>query len=228
MAEASRWDGRLGPKQWLPLAAVLSLAIIGLSVLLALNLSDDSGGNPAASSGNGRVPTHEHADFLLFIRGQKFDFNQPGLVSHAEAEVQSGNVHIHDFRYTVVHVHTTLTTWDEFFTSIGFTLTDPSFPGIDSPRTCLTLPDKQKLCNTATETWKFIANGVQVDGMSNVNMSDLSRVLFSYGPETVEQVISQQWTQMTDEACILSELCIARIKPDEPPEECQGAGQCAK
>ncbi|MBK9344474.1 MAG: hypothetical protein IPN07_15905 [Dehalococcoidia bacterium] len=113
MAEASRWDGRLGPKQWLPLAAVLSLAIIGLSVLLALNLSDDSGGNPAASSGNGRVPTHEHADFLLFIRGQKFDFNQPGLVSHAEA-------------------------------------------------------------------------------------------------------------------CILSELCIARIKPDEPPEECQGAGQCAK
>ena len=34
----------------------------------------------------------------------------------------------------------------------------------------------------------FIANGVQVDGMANVNISDLSRILFSYGPETVEQV----------------------------------------
>lgn len=228
MTEKQRWDGWLGPKQWLPIAAILLLAVAGLGVLLASNLGDDDDGNPQASTGNGRVPTHEHADFLVFIRGEEFDFNKPDYVSHAEAEVQSGNVHIHDFRYTVVHVHTTLTTWDEFFTSIGFTLTDPSFPGIDSSRTCMTLPDKTKLCNTATETWKFIANGVQVDGMANVNVSDLSRVLFSYGPETVDQVMSQQWTQISDEACILSELCIARIDPAEPPEECQGAGQCAK
>ena len=64
MAEASRWDGRLGPKQWLPLAAVLSLAIIGLSVLLALNLSDDSGGNPAASSGNGEPSCHSPTEHI--------------------------------------------------------------------------------------------------------------------------------------------------------------------
>ena len=225
--EKSRWDGWRGPKHWMPIVGVLSVAVIALAVALILNLDDD-GDTEGATTNGGRTPVHEHADFLLMIRGQKFDFSQPQFLSTAGAKELSPYVHIHEPRYTVVHVHASLTRWDEFFTSLGFTLTDPSFPGIDSSRTCMTLPDKTKLCNTATETWKFIANGVQVDGMANVNVSDLSRVLFSYGPETVDQVMSQQWTQMSDEACILSELCIARIDPAEPPEECQGTGQCAK
>jgi len=226
MAEKERWDGFLGPKQWMPILGILSVAIIALAIVLALNLGDDEGG--PVSAGNGRVPSHEHADFLVVIRGQTFDFNKPEFVSMAEGETQSGNVHIHDPRYNIVHVHTSLTTWDEFFTSLGFTLTDPSFPGIDSARTCMTLPDGTKLCNTPTETWKFIANGVPVDGMANVNISDLSRVLFSYGPETVSDVIAQQWPNVTDQACIVSELCLSRLDPNEPPEECQGQGVCSK
>jgi hypothetical protein len=212
----------------MPILGILSLAIVALAVVLVMNLSDDGSGG--ASSGNGRVPSHEHADFALFIRGEQFDFNKPEFVSKAEGETQSGNVHIHEPRFTVVHVHTSLTTWDEFFTSLGFTLTDPSFPGIDSARTCLTLPDGTKLCNTETETetWKFIANGVPVDGMANVNISELSRVLFSYGPESEDEVLAEQWTQVTDQACVVSELCLDRIDPNEPKEECTGAGVCSK
>ena len=75
MAEKERWDGWLGPKQWMPILGVLSVAVLALGVLLFLNMDDDD--EPDGGTGPSRVPTHEHADFALFIRGQKFDFNKP-------------------------------------------------------------------------------------------------------------------------------------------------------
>ena len=225
MADRERWDGWLGPKQWMPIVGVLSIAVIALAVFLVLNIGDDDGGSD--SGGHGRVPTHEHADFAVFIRGQQFDFT-PFMIGESDTP-RSNNVHLHDPRPNVVHVHTTLTTWDEFFGSIGFTLTDPSFPGISGDRVCMTLADGTKLCNNEAtgESWKFIANGVPVDGMANVNISELDRVVFSYGPETADQVVAQQFSRVTDQACIVSELCLARIDPNEPPENCGGQGVCS-
>lgn len=227
MAAKERWDGWLGPKQWMPVVGILSLAVIALAVMLVLNLGDDDdAGATPASGGPGRVPTHEHADLALYIRGQRFDFNQEQFVTTIE-EAVSPNVHIHAPRYDVVHVHTTLTKWDEFFRSLGFQLTDPSFPGVSGDRVCLQMPKNgEKLCNNATDTWKFVVNGVPVDGVSNVNIGDMSRVLFSYGPESIDEVVAKQWPQVTTQACIPSELCIDRIPKDEPPEECAGRGQC--
>lgn len=227
MVEEKRWDGWLGPKQWMPIVGILSLAIVALAVMLVLNFGDDGGeDNSAVQGGPARVAIHEHADVALFIRGQKFDFNQEQFVTTIE-EAVSPNVHIHAPRYEVVHVHTTLTKWDEFFSSLGFRLTDPSFPGISGDRVCLQMPNNgENLCNNGTDTWKFISNGVPVDGMSNVNIGDLTRVLFSYGPETIDQVLATQWPQVSTQACIPSELCIDRIPADEPPEECAGRGTC--
>lgn len=223
MADRERWDGWLGPKKWVPIVGVLSVAVIALAVLLFLNMNDDE--DDASTTGLGRVPTHEHADFALFIRGAKFDFNTEQFITAEDETPNSNNVHIHDPRTSLVHVHTTLTTWDEFLTSIGFRLDDPSFPGVDGERICMTLPDGQKLCNTAAEKWKFIVNGVPVDGVANVNIGDLARVLISYGPETPEQVMASQWPQVTDQACIPSGLCLARGEPSE--ENCGAGVVCA-
>jgi hypothetical protein len=227
MAEKERWDGWLGPKQWMPVVGILSLAIIGLAVMLVLNMGDDEDANAGNGSGSGRVPTHVHADFALYIRGERFDFNRPEFIT-TEDEAVSPNVHLHEPRYDVAHVHTTLTKWDEFFSSLGFTLTDPSFPGVEGNNVCMTLPGGVKLCNNGTDTWKFIANGVPVDGLSNVIIGDLSRVLFSYGPETIDQVMAQQYPQVTNQACIPSELCLDRVDPNEPPEICSGGTTCQK
>jgi hypothetical protein len=228
--QRQRWDGVLTAKQWVPVAALLVLAVGALAVLLALKWDDDNGtaSHAGSSQGAGLVPTHQHADFLVMIRGKAFDFNQPQFVSSADGKELSEFVHIHAPHYTVVHIHQTLTKWDQFFTSLGFKLDDPSFPGITADKTCMTLPDKTKLCNTATETWKFIANGVPVDGLSNVYISDLSRVLLSYGPESVDDVLKNQWPQVSTEACIPSELCVSRIDPNAPKEECTGKGGCVK
>jgi hypothetical protein len=226
-----RWDGWLGPRQWMPIVGVLSLAVIALGVLLVLNLnSDDANGG---SGGGGPVTgvrpiTHEHADFALVIRGQMFDFSQPQFLSDTEGRELSEHAHIHERRYSVVHVHSTLTTWDEFFRSLGFTLTDPSFSGVTGERICMEMPGGEKLCNTETERWSFIANGVPVDGMALVNIGDLDRVLFSYGPETPEEAMEKYWSMVTDQACIPSVLCTERIPADEPPETCSGRGQCTR
>jgi len=225
-SERERWDGWLGPTQWMPVIGILSVAVIALAVMLILNLGGDDAGNGGTSAG--RPPAHEHADLALVINGEKFDFSDEQFLSDLGGEELNPNVHIHAPRTNVVHTHTALTTWDEFFRSVGFRLTDPSFPGVDAPRTCLEMPGDEKLCSDATNSWKFVVNGVPVDGVANVYIGNLDRVLISYGPETVEQVIAQQWSMVTDEACIPSELCKARIDPNEPPEPCSGKDQCTR
>lgn len=224
--EKERWDGWLGPKQWMPIIGILSLAIIGLAVMLVLNIGDDND-EPNRATGPGRVPSHVHADYALYIRGERFDFNRPEFISTLENQVNP-NVHVHEPRVDVAHVHTSLTKWDEFFSSLGFSLTDPSFPGVTGNSVCLTLPGGVELCNNDTDTWKFVVNGVPVDGISNVIIGDLSRVLFSYGPETPEQVMASQFPEVTDQACIPSELCLARVDPNEPEEICSGGTVCQK
>lgn len=222
--EQSRWDGWLSPKQWIPITAVLAIAVIVLGVLLILGMDDDGGGGTAAGCQPGdpnctlRQATHQHADFALFIRAKQFDFNQPQFVS-VEGKELSPDAHIHAPRFTVVHIHRELTTWDAFLSSLGFKLSDPSYLGVDSTRTCMTVPGGDKLCNTATETWKFYVNGVKVDGLANTTIHDLDRVLMSYGGESGEQVLAQT-AQVTDQACIPSEKCKDRIPKDEPPEQC--------
>jgi hypothetical protein len=221
--ERPRWDGWLSPKQWIPLTGVLAIAAIVLGVLLALG-TDDSGGASAGGCKPGdpnctlRQATHQHADFALFIRGKQFDFSQPQFVS-VEGKELSENAHIHAPRFTVVHVHRESTSWDEFLTSIGIKLSDPSYLGVDASRTCMTVSGGEKLCNTASETWKFYVNGVKVDGLANTTIHDLDRVLMSYGSETEQQVLAQD-AQVTDQACIPSEKCKDRIPKDEPLEQC--------
>ena len=93
----------------------------------------------------------------------------------------------------------------------------------------------RELTTRADETIKKELEGVNGVGQVTLVGAEKRAIAVELDPErmaaaaiTVDQVMNQQWTQISDEACILSELCIARIDPAEPPEECQGAGQCAK
>jgi hypothetical protein len=223
----------LQPKVLLPVVGVLGVAVLAFGILLALFRESTTTINetvvqcdPADPRCVVRKPTHEHADFALFIRGQRFDFNQPQFVSAKENE-KSELAHIHEPRFTVVHVHTSGTTWGEFLASLGFKLTDPTLVGVEDAATCLTTPDGQKLCNTATEKLRFIVNGVRVDGVQQSRITDLDRVLISYGPESDTQ-LQAQYSQVTDQACIPSERCKDRIPAGEEPEPCTVTGGCLK
>jgi hypothetical protein len=224
-----RWDGWLGPKQWVPIVAILAVAVIVLSVLLGLGVGADAMDN-ASTAVTAAEATHQHADFALFIEGKEFNFDQPQFISTADKDTDP-YVHIHEPRPTIVHVHKLGITWDYFFHSLGFKLDDPSFPAVAaaSPaNTCLTIPSGQKYCQTATETFKFYVNGVKVDGVSNTGIHDLDRVLISYGSESEADVVANQLTKVTDQACIPSERCKSRIPAGEPPELCTTSNNCVK
>ncbi|MEO6397354.1 MAG: hypothetical protein ABIP13_02685 [Tepidiformaceae bacterium] len=216
----------LSPRFTLPALAITTVAAVVLAVLVALGVNGDrpqaltvttcQAGTPGCQL---RTPTHVHANFALVIRGKPFDFDQAAFLS-VENNDRSAVAHLHTPRFDVVHVHRTGTFWDEFFKSIGFELTDPTLPGVSAQTTCLKMPDGQKLCNSATEAFKFYANGVKVDGIAVVSISDLDRVLISYGDETDAIVSQQQLTLTGDDACIPSERCKSRIPKGGEPEPC--------
>lgn len=190
-----------------------------------LTVTTCQGGTPGCEL---RAPTHQHANFALVIRGQSFDFGQPAFLS-TENEERSATVHIHEPRFDVVHVHRTATTWDELLRSVGFLLQDPTLPGVSAGQTCLALPDSQRLCTSGAESFKFYVNGVRVDGIAFTAITDLDKVLISFGGETDAQVVSDQLSLTGDDACIPSERCKDRIPLNEPPEQCTKSNDsCAK
>lgn len=221
-----------GPRVLLP---ALALAVIAAAALGFAWATKDTGqtfttvtceaGTPGCEL---RQPIHEHADFALFIDGRQFDFNQPRFLSTAEDET-SAAAHIHAPRPSVAHVHLSGTTWDEFFRSLNFELNDPSVPAVTPETASLKLPDGTTLKAGGARTFKFIVNGVPVDGLATIEISELDRVLVSYGSETPEQVQTAQLSRVTDQACIPSERCQARVPVDEPPEECTKSNNtCAR
>jgi hypothetical protein len=215
---STRWDGWLSPKQWVPVTGLLVIAIGVLIAFVVLGTFDD-GPSAATAALQNNAATHQHADFAVFIRGVQFDFNKPQFLS-GEGDELDPYVHIHSPRPTVVHVHKLGVTWDYFLHSLGFKLDDPSFKAVTADRTTLTMPDGTVLKQSATETFKFYMNGVKVDGVSNTDIHDLDRVLISFGSESEADVVANQLSKVTDQACIPSERCTDRIPANEPPEQC--------
>lgn len=192
------------------LAVVLAVGCAVLGYLVAtgkfgdstkyLSISSCTIGSPGCVS---RGPADIHADFAVFIDGTQVDFNQPQYVAKPDADVGF------DAGGKTVGAHKQLTTWDSFFRSIGVQLADSTVPGGSIDKTCLTLPGSPKYCQDAKDTFKFYVNGVKVDGIDNTNIYDMDRVLISYGPETPEQVVSEQLPKLTSQACQLSNRCAA-------------------
>lgn len=210
--------GALAPRIWIPVVAVLVAAVVALAVLLVLNSGDEGHVTVVCEPGTPgcelRQGVHWHADFALYIRGERYDFNQERFFSTVEVEL-SENAHIHEPYYDIVHAHREGTTWREFFHSLGFELTDQ----------CLTLPTGELLCNSETERLSFIVNGVRVDGLAFQDITDIDRALISFGDESDEELM-QQYAEVTDEACILSGLCEARVPEGGLPPEACGGHEC--
>lgn len=228
----TRWDGWVGPRIWVPATVLLVVAIAALGGLLAYRWDGSASASNSTVNGaspwkDGRQSTHQHADFLVIVKGTQIDYGQKQFIAELGNEA-SDAAHVHLPHTTVAHVHKTSTTWDEFFRSVQTELLDPSFPTVKPGSACIAAPGVGKVCEGNGVTAKFIVNGVKIDGVSNMDIHDMDRVLISFGPESFDQVMAEQWPKVTDQACILSERCSERIPKDEPLETCQGQGDCVK
>lgn len=95
------------------LAMVLLGAVIVIAVRFAL-IKDTS--------------VHYHADFALYVNGQKDEFKNFTFYEEVAAcSVHDGDnvkarTHMHDQKAGLVHVHDSGVTWGQFFANLGYTL----------------------------------------------------------------------------------------------------------
>lgn len=129
--------------------------------------------------------THYHANFALYINGQRDEFKSPMYYE----EVQTcGNdptnprarVHLHNMDAASVHVHDEGATWGALFANLGYTL------GNSVLRTSSTT-----YIDGLGGNLKFMLNGEQVVDVANRTIGDEDVLLVSYGNESTENLKKQ-------------------------------------
>ena len=156
---------------------------------------------------------HFHADFKVFLNGVPIDFSQSRFQSD-ENQSLSPSIHLHGGNGNVIHKHQSRVTLGDFFESIGMKLSS----------TCILLIDKTTYCNSGENTLKMFVNGKPSNEFDRYDFQDLDRILISYGNDSSD-VIANQLSQVTDNACIQSGTCPERGAPFDE-SDCTTANGC--
>lgn len=155
-------------------------------------------------------PNHTHADFAVYIRGEKVDFSGDKYMSglstddsthDEEDEYHHQHLHLHDNLGDVIHRHKPGLTLGEFFGSLDKETRDDCF--MDE-------------CNTPDEQWRMFVNGAEMPMSLDYVFADIDQILLTYGAS--DEQVQTQLKMMTDEACLFSRTCPQRGDP--PAENC--------
>lgn len=126
---------------------------------------------------------HYHANFALYINGQRDEFKSFTFYEEVEAcaEHQAANpksrVHMHDQDSSLIHVHDGGVTWGHFFANLGYGLTDKALQNDDG---LFMASESKKL--------RFYLNGEEVSAVANRTINSEDRLLISYGEENDEEL----------------------------------------
>lgn len=160
-------------------------------------------------------PNHTHADFAVWINGDRINFSQDKYMSglstdestHDEAdEAHHAYFHLHDGNGDVIHRHKPDLTIGEFFDSLGFHM----------QKTCFRLDTGVEICNAAGKEWKMFVNAELRDFDPAYAFQDMDHILLTYG--ATEEQLKREFEAMTDDACKYSKTC--PWKGDPPTENC--------
>jgi len=169
--------------------------------------------NAAFRNSNPAPEFHIHANFALFLNGQRFDFGKPEFMdvnpckiektswitaayAHDEDEgALEGAVHLHDGNGHLIHVHRAGIQYHDFFESMGMKLSDTQF-----------VDNKGKVYeNSKTDSFRFFLNGKEVTSIANTEIHDLDRLLVTYGAKSRSQAsINRELIQVENETGKLS------------------------
>lgn len=151
---------------------------------------------------------HIHANIKVMLDGKPLDFTLAKYQS-VEGKELNPNIHFHDGKGDLLHIHKKGMTLGDLFTSFGMTLTS----------TCFTTDTKQLYCNAQNKTLRMYVNGIANAQFATYEPQDLDRILITYGNENDAAILSQVH-DVVDDACIYSEKCPERGTP--PTENCVG------
>ncbi len=197
-----------------PVVMIKKFLLLSILFGTAILASCTFGGGQATTNPE---PNHSHADFAVYIDGERFNFAQQKYMSEAPRKNESGEevltevpgrtyLHLHDMNGNVVHRHKPQLTLGDFFRSIGFTLSD----------ICLTTDTDASYCDGDGNTWRMFVNGEERALDPGFVWNDLDKILLTFGPGDAD--IRGQLQSLTDDACRYSKTCPERGAP--PAENC--------
>lgn len=157
-------------------------------------------------------PNHTHADFAVYVDGERFDFSADELMSGASTDAEHDDahhqyLHLHDGIGHVIHRHKPGLTLKEFFDSIQVGMEGNCYVSF-AP-----LADGQ-ICDDTP--FRLFVNGEELPFTLDYAFSDLDQVLLTTA--ATDEEVQQQLKEMTDDACLYSKTCPQRGDP--PAENC--------
>jgi hypothetical protein len=160
------------------------------------------------------LPTHYHANWALFVNGARVDLSGSQYMEEVTACVPAGETilptqrtHMHEGNHDIVHVHDDGATWGHLMANLGFGLGDDF----------LMLHSGERYVADGVNSLKYIVDGQIVLPAYNRVIRSTERLLISYGPESVEDVIATQFPQVASTAAEYN------TRPD--PAGCSGAAE---
>ena len=144
--------------------------IVGYSVFVFINMSDNAPGSPADAGALGSE--HSHAAMLVKVFGDTFDFSLPAY------QIKTSWIHFEGGDGTTIHKHATGVKLGYLFDSLRLTLDDK----------CFIFQDGRQFCTNEDYKLNFYINGEKVNDIRNYESMDKDRILIVYGAETPEEI----------------------------------------
>jgi len=188
-----------------------SIIFILLGVMVGLVVFWNRAHSPVANPD----PNHTHADFAVWINGEKWDFSDERYMSglstdestHDEAdEAHHQYVHLHDGNGDVLHRHKPGLSFTDFLTSLRWKIIGEG---------CIETDTGQSYCEGSGAVWRLFVNGEEMYSFA-YSFNDTDQILLLYGDPN--HLINYEMSNMTDEACLYSKTC--PWKGDPPTENC--------
>lgn len=138
-------------------------------------------------------PNHTHADFAVWVEGEKVDFSREEFMSGYEDDHNHLHdyLHLHDHIGHVVHRHKPGETLQSFFDSLSYVFDDKY-------------------------TWRMFVNGEEMEFDLGYVFSDMDAILLTTSSASAQVLYEVE--QLTDDACRYSRTCPWRGDP--PAENC--------
>ena len=144
--------------------------IVGYSVFVFINMSDNAPGSPEGAGALGSE--HSHAAMLVKVFGDTFDFALPAY------QIKTSWIHFEGGDGTTIHKHATGVKLGYLFDSLRLTLDDK----------CFIFQDGRQFCTNEDYKLNFYINGEKVNDIRNYESMDKDRILIVYGAETPEEI----------------------------------------
>lgn len=142
------------------------------------------------------IPPHFHANFAVFINGEKVDFTADEYMedvagcSLTNTVYPKDRAHLHENNGDTIHIHNEGVAWGHFFANNNIYFSDDFLK-----------MDDGKMYENIEDTWmRFILNGEVIDNPYNRLIESEDKLLVSYWTHLSDLFIDEMYSQVSSNA----------------------------